>query len=298
MFCFRKIKACVSSKIYVKVLMTLLLSLCTICVYSSLRTPAVCYAKTDNDKEKVEDFATAYYEAHTAENMELLPDYIEDSDKAALEMIALEECLKSGVEKYDNIDVVVYPLSDGISWLAYATYDLVVKDFNVEIPGSDALVVRKQSDGSYKILGDIFGNIVGSEIANLDAEIHELYKSDEIVNIYEDVNDRYQTILTENSDIAEWIAELGDEIFQAQWKWVQVKDANMYQTEQNEAYVVREGDCLWSIAEEQLGDGMYWSSIYEANRELIGDDPNLIYVGWELMIDVDTDSTDTRAVEF
>lgn len=40
-----------------------------------------------------------------------------------------------------------------------------------------------------------------------------------------------------------------------------------------------------SIAEEQLGDGMYWSSIYEANRELIGDDPNLIYVGWELKID-------------
>lgn len=115
---------------------------------------------------------------------------IEDFDKAALEMIALEECLKSGVEKYDNIDVVVYPLSGGISWLAYTTYDLVVKDFNVGIPGSGALVVRKQSDGSYKILGDIFGNIVGSEIANLDAEIHELYKSDELVNIYEDVNDR------------------------------------------------------------------------------------------------------------
>ena len=47
-------------------------------------------------------------------------------------------------------------------------------------------------------------------------------------------------------------------------------------------YVVREGDCLWSIAEEEFGDGMYWSCIYEANRELIGDNPNLIYVGWEL----------------
>ena len=40
-----------------------------------------------------------------------------------------------------------------------------------------------------------------------------------------------------------------------------------------------------SIAEEQLGDGMYWSGIYEDNRELMGDDPNLIYVGWELKID-------------
>lgn len=109
--------------------------------------------KDDIDKKKVEEFATAYYEAHTAEGMETLADYIEDSDKAALEMIALEECLNSGVEKYDNIDVVGYPLSDGISWLAYAAYDLVVKD------------------------------------------------------------------------------------------------SNMYQTEQNETYVVREGDCLWSIVE-------------------------------------------------
>lgn len=242
--------------------------------------------KGNDDKEKVEEFVTAYYEAHTGEGIETLSDFIEDSDKAALEMIALEEYLKSGVEKCDNIDVAVYPLSDGISWLAYTTYDVPVKGFDVEIPGADALVVRVQPDGSYKILGDMFGNIVGSGITYLDEEIHELYKSDEIVNIYEDVNDRYQTILTENSDIAEWIAELKDEIFQAQWKWVQVKDANMYQIEQNETYVVHEGDCLWSIAEKQLGDGMYWSSIYENNRELIGDDPNLIYVGWELMIDV------------
>lgn len=55
-------------------------------------------------------------------------------------------------------------------------------------------------------------------------------------------------------------------------------------------YVVREGDCLWSKAEEEFGDGMYWSCIYEANRELIGDNPNLIYVGWELEIDANTDN--------
>lgn len=60
-----------------------------------------------------------------------------------------------------------------------------------------------------------------------------------------------------------------------------------------DAYVVREGDCLWSIAEEQLGDGMYWSGIYEANRELIEDDPNLLYVGWTPEIDADTVNTDS-----
>ena len=47
-------------------------------------------------------------------------------------------------------------------------------------------------------------------------------------------------------------------------------------------YVVKKGDCLWSIAEKQLGDGMRWSGIYETNKAVIGEDPNLIYVGIEL----------------
>ena len=64
-------------------------------------------------------------------------------------------------------------------------------------------------------------------------------------------------------------------------------------TDMQEIYVVREGDCLWSIAEKELGAGMYWSSIYEANRSLIGDDPNLIYVGWELEMDANMNTVVT-----
>lgn len=48
-------------------------------------------------------------------------------------------------------------------------------------------------------------------------------------------------------------------------------------------YRVIAGDTLWKIAREQLGNGSKWNEIYEANRKTIKN-PNLIYVGQELLI--------------
>lgn len=49
-------------------------------------------------------------------------------------------------------------------------------------------------------------------------------------------------------------------------------------------YVVKPGDTLWAIAKLTLGDGSRWREIYEANRDVIGPDPNLIIPGQELRI--------------
>ena len=48
-------------------------------------------------------------------------------------------------------------------------------------------------------------------------------------------------------------------------------------------YTVVKGDCLWTIAARLLGSGYKWSSIYEANKDVISN-PNLIYVGQVLEI--------------
>lgn len=48
-------------------------------------------------------------------------------------------------------------------------------------------------------------------------------------------------------------------------------------------YVVKKGDCLFRIAEAQLGDPYKWRAIYNLNRSLIKN-PNLIYPGQELVI--------------
>ncbi|MBN1813874.1 MAG: LysM peptidoglycan-binding domain-containing protein [Anaerolineae bacterium] len=48
-------------------------------------------------------------------------------------------------------------------------------------------------------------------------------------------------------------------------------------------YVVKSGDTLTKIAEEQYGDGNRWREIYEANKAQI-ENPNVIRAGWELDI--------------
>lgn len=53
---------------------------------------------------------------------------------------------------------------------------------------------------------------------------------------------------------------------------------------QKTTYTVKSGDCLWSIAKKFLGNGSRYTEIYEANKAIIGSNPNLIYAGQVLTI--------------
>lgn len=44
------------------------------------------------------------------------------------------------------------------------------------------------------------------------------------------------------------------------------------------------GDTLWAIAKLQYGDGSKWKDIYEANKNVIGPDPNRIASGIQLVM--------------
>ena len=50
------------------------------------------------------------------------------------------------------------------------------------------------------------------------------------------------------------------------------------------SYTVQPGDNLTFIAKRFLGDGGRWPEIYDANRDTIGDNPNMISPGMELLI--------------
>lgn len=44
-------------------------------------------------------------------------------------------------------------------------------------------------------------------------------------------------------------------------------------------YTVKKGDCLWNIAKKTYGSGAKYTVIYNANKSVIGGNPNLIYPG-------------------
>ena len=49
-------------------------------------------------------------------------------------------------------------------------------------------------------------------------------------------------------------------------------------------YVVQPGDTLRSIAQQQYGDAELWPRIYDANRDVIGSDPDALKAGTTLQI--------------
>ena len=48
---------------------------------------------------------------------------------------------------------------------------------------------------------------------------------------------------------------------------------------QPKTYTVKSGDCLWNIAKKFYGNGAQYTKIYNANKGVIGGNPNLIYPG-------------------
>lgn len=49
-------------------------------------------------------------------------------------------------------------------------------------------------------------------------------------------------------------------------------------------HVVERGDNLWNIAKENLGSGSRWTEIYDLNKTVVGDNPNLIFKGMDLKL--------------
>ena len=52
----------------------------------------------------------------------------------------------------------------------------------------------------------------------------------------------------------------------------------------NGEYTVQKGDSLSKIAKKHLGDANAWKKIYEANKAVIGDDPDKIFPGQKLKL--------------
>lgn len=247
----------------------------------------VCEAKTgetlridDKTEKEVEEFAVAFYEAHTKENISTLQDYVEDKESLPEHQLVYETAFSCGMLRYDNIEASAYPLDDGEYWLAIVSSDMIVENMDIGLPGTEGYVIHRKQDGSMLIvlepdtLSDSFPDTL---IENL----RSLMLCDEIVEIVTEQGVRYNDILAENEDIAQWLLSLSDALSKASLEAVSDKDTK----EESGLYTVKKGDCLWDIAEAELGDGMYWTRIYQENQDVIGDNPDLLFVGIQIRID-------------
>ncbi len=52
----------------------------------------------------------------------------------------------------------------------------------------------------------------------------------------------------------------------------------------SKTYTVKKGDSLWAISQKFLGGGSNYPSLYDANKDVVGSNPNLIYPGQVLTI--------------
>src|SRR5579859_2041362 len=64
------------------------------------------------------------------------------------------------------------------------------------------------------------------------------------------------------------------------------KEDHMAQPIPGSNYTVQPGDTLSSIAQQAYGDGNLWQKIYDANKQVIGVDPNDIQPGQVIFIPV------------
>ncbi len=65
---------------------------------------------------------------------------------------------------------------------------------------------------------------------------------------------------------------------------VSKSEARVDNSSKPKTYTVVYGDCLWNLAKKFYGSGSLYTKIYEANKSLIGPNPNTLYVGWILTI--------------
>lgn len=190
----------------------------------------------------------------------------------------LEMYRSTGMEEIDVIDLIIYPCEE--YRIIIVSYDVKIEGIETKVPGANTLLAKKTAEGSFILFLPEEGleqEIPEDDEEMLHQKVTELMENQDIIDIFREVNQRYIDAKWD-PDIREWEAEA---------KLVK-QSRIMAIIEENGSsatfYVVKEGDCLWDIAGDMLGDSTKWDDIYEINKDVIGEDPNYIMPGMELQL--------------
>ena len=298
---------------YIKTKKTILW--CCIAILLFWQYPAVSLmAKNTSDSPKtaeVETFVKELYEAVSNRDINGIRERLEDDvvENWATSLVPLySDDVGFGFRRYEDVEVNAYAVLDGDYFAAYVAYDIVIEwnGDELAIPGLKTLLVR-QSELSQWCITSIDG--LSDEVPKkLREEMLQLNDSDEIDDLFDAVSREYDDTLVNTPGLSELITEvnfeadkligsnMASEAFQEKgaWDYFFGEEDGLLTTslngEKDDIYIVQKGDCLWRIAEQELGDGMYWVGLYEANRDVIGENPDLLWVGIELNLGCTNDA--------
>lgn len=220
--------------------------------------------------EDVEEFVRSYYESKTVDRMS--DAWNMRGDDTIFDQVMLEGMADYGLQGFEVRTVLIYPLSEPGVWLSGTAYELVVEESEIRLPGFEMFLVREQEDGRLLIFTEDISH-------SLQDEVRQILNKQEIAALIEETDSEFSEILMKHPEVMEWMQDIS---YQASIRYgeAQLKEKKP----ENDLYMVQKGDCLWRIAEEQLGDGARWTELYDANKAAIGGDPNLILIGMELRI--------------
>lgn len=241
----------------------------------------VCAESSRDDRQaEAEELVRLYYEARSEGDIQAINRFFEEESRDRnIEILACKEC---GVEEYTGLQMDVYPLGqDSDAWLFIVTYELRVKDIEPGLPGIESLEVYSAGESLY----------LRGENASDDPYIEQITSitnKEEVINQVVECNRQFAEAVMENERFWKWAEELQEKMLAMAKEPLAEKVEEGGDTQKEEAetqyYVVRKGDCLWRIAERQMGDGRRWQELYERNRKSIGGNPDLILPGEKLEI--------------
>ncbi|MCM1050015.1 MAG: LysM peptidoglycan-binding domain-containing protein [Clostridiales bacterium] len=245
-------------------LLCLILIVC-ICKYDT----AYADAPQSSAYKEAEDCIISYFEALSEGNPEKASDIFgekNDSDRKwrAYRNHAAKSC---GMERYELVEICGYPVGDDEDEFFFVViYDLWVKGIDVALPGLECFLAGKEN-GKWSLCWNL----------TVEGELKEIWENENIADKVEECNEKYYQIKEDNEKVVKWEQDV-------QNATTEEYAADTINKTKEDSYIVKAGDSLWTISEKKLGDGMKWTALYETNRDVIGDNPDLILPDMELSL--------------
>lgn len=210
------------------------------------------------DETAVRAAVEEHYEILSGRDMERLAKYDAIFKANFLTLLTAKEV---GMQEYRNLEMpYFYQLqAEPAVWIAFIDYELSVEGLPL-LPGATSLCVAEENE-SFRIEKDY--EDMPQKVLD---EIQRISESAQVKEWYWGIVRAYEKGPQKREEVQDWLKR--------------------YEEEKAEAYTVKPGDCPWDIAERCCGDAIRWTEIYRQNKDVLGDNPSLIYPGQILRVNI------------